>query len=91
MNELAWAVLIGASAFRLWRLVTWDAITEPIRTRLIKHEKLDRLAEFLYCAWCIGFWYCVIMSAFLTDNFMDFVVVTLASSTVAGLLSKLEN
>lgn len=64
-------ILLALGAMRLTRLVGWDTITDPIRSRLTGHHhgshtkqgprdgsRYDRPAWmlFLTCPWCLGFW-----------------------------------
>jgi hypothetical protein len=44
-------VIVTAAAARIWWLFAKDDITEPIRLRL--HW---RIADWLGCPWCAGFW-----------------------------------
>ena len=53
-------VLLAAAAYRIFRLLAFDTITERWRERLL--EKIDREADdpkwrtFVTCPWCAGFW-----------------------------------
>jgi hypothetical protein len=68
-------VLLALGAMRLTRLVGWDSITDPIRSRLTGHHhgshrnrgkrvgsNVDRPTWmlFLTCPWCLGFWISVV-------------------------------
>jgi Protein of unknown function (DUF1360) len=60
------ALILVLGAYRLWMLVAKDAITAPWRTRVLGYEDTGarnrwpnphkRLAEFVHCPWCLGFW-----------------------------------
>jgi len=67
-----WAfVLLALGAMRVTRLIGWDSITDPIRSRITGHHhghhtnkgrragsRVDRPTWmlFLTCPWCLGFW-----------------------------------
>jgi hypothetical protein len=48
------AVLIALTAYRLWRLVALDTVTERLRFRLLP-EGTTRWV-FVTCPWCLGTW-----------------------------------
>lgn len=53
------ALLLLAAAYRLWRLVAYDTITEGLRTSVLDRldmKQHDRWSAFLFCPWCLGFW-----------------------------------
>ena len=69
MNVPDWwtLALLGLAAFRVFRLLGMDTILDELRLRLVglrgwKEGQLtpasyrSRLAEFLICPWCLGFW-----------------------------------
>lgn len=47
------AALIALAAYRLWRLIAEDEITDPLRDRLLGNEWASKLVE---CPWCLGAW-----------------------------------
>lgn len=51
MSDALLFVLLVLGAFRLWRLVGKDDITEPLRRPLP-----NLLLKGLTCAWCAGTW-----------------------------------
>jgi hypothetical protein len=65
MSGLDLVILILA-AYRLWMLIAKDSITQPWRVRLLSYDDTGgmnrwpnphrRLAEFVHCPWCLGFW-----------------------------------
>lgn len=65
MTGLTLVILI-LGAYRVWMLIAKDAITQPIRTRVLGYSddgKRNRwpkphktLAELVHCPWCLGFW-----------------------------------
>ena len=61
-------VILSLGAWRLWRVLSTDEILDIPRDRLlgtsqlsggVTHYKRKRLAAFLGCAWCSGFWIAV--------------------------------
>lgn len=53
-ESLVLAVLLALAAWRLWRLVALDFITEGLRERLVP-EGTTRFT-FVNCPWCLGTW-----------------------------------
>ncbi|MES2179862.1 MAG: DUF1360 domain-containing protein [Gemmatimonadota bacterium] len=50
-----WAfLLLVLAAYRTWRLLALDTITDPIRHRFVRAE--SKTEEFLQCPYCFGFW-----------------------------------
>lgn len=53
-------LLLALAAFRLWRLIAFDVVTERLRRRMITRQRLfadpGNAAEFVQCPWCLGFW-----------------------------------
>jgi hypothetical protein len=47
------ALLLGLAAWRTWRLVANDDLTEPLRERYLKNEKV---LDFVECPYCLGAW-----------------------------------
>lgn len=97
---LFYAILVGLGAFRLWRILAEDSITEPIRYRI--YDRASRagwegrawnfVADLISCVWCIGFWYAGALSWLVADlegyNPAEFAIVWLAGSTIAGATRK---
>lgn len=92
-------VIVALGAFRLTRLVGWDTITAPLRTRLLGADDSGKptraaprwgAAGFVHCAWCVGFW--VSVAAFAAWEFQPdatlIVMTPLALSAVVGVVSK---
>lgn len=48
------AVLIALTAYRIWRLVALDAVTDSLRLRFVPPASKREL--FLECPWCLGTW-----------------------------------
>lgn len=47
------SVVVGMVSYRLFRLLSVDSITEPLRARLPSWAWVE---ELWGCAWCLGFW-----------------------------------
>lgn len=45
-------------AWRVWRIVAVDTITEPLRARFLFRDGRgwEWFAELVTCPWCLGFW-----------------------------------
>lgn len=43
--------LLGLAAYRTWRIVGEDTITEWLRTRMSTSVR-----NFVSCSWCLGLW-----------------------------------
>lgn len=73
MNVPGWweTVLLALAAYRVWRLVALDDITEPLRAFLVGSDDDDpedpigteveggyweALDDFIACPFCLGFW-----------------------------------
>lgn len=64
------ALLLALAAYRLWRLIAEDDVFDRPRRWLLRlgdwrdgqaapPAYRDRLAEFITCPWCLGFWLAV--------------------------------
>lgn len=63
-------ILLALIAYRLWRLLAEDDILEIPRRKLVRlatdweegdsvpREYREKLALFIICPWCAGFWVC---------------------------------
>ncbi len=61
-------ILLSLAAFRTWRLVADDDITDPLKRYVTALPKAwhdpdplpanyrQRLMDFIECPWCLGFW-----------------------------------
>lgn len=93
-----WSLVIGLVAFRLYRLTGIDDITEPLHGRINAAASRNRvaswIAELISCPWCIGLWFSAGAAAagWHLDVFTPYeaVMVTLAGSTVCGLVARAE-
>lgn len=97
MNLAIWMVIIGLSAFRIWRLLAIDTITEPLHGRInaMTTPAGQWLNQLWSCAWCLGFW----ISAALTGavwwtmapySIGEAIMITFAASTIVGFVARLD-
>ena len=61
MNALAYALLIGLASYAIWRFISVDVLTKPIRKKLFTEEHLEHkfyqwMKIWLQCPWCAGAW-----------------------------------
>ncbi len=49
-------VILVAAVYRVFRLIAFDTITDGVRARLFKGDRLPGLQLFIECPWCAGFW-----------------------------------
>ena len=87
MSDLAaLTILIAVAAFRLWRLASYDLIAQPIRKRMLYNRA--RLADFVDCPWCLGFWLtgAVTLSVDACMSVPLPVLVWLAASGIVGVV-----
>lgn len=98
--------LLTVAAFRIYRLIAMDTLLDIPRGWLVglggwregqpvPAGYRQRLAEFLVCPWCLGFWICgALLSVFCaTTEWLDwfgFAVTWLAMSAGVGLLAQLD-
>jgi hypothetical protein len=93
---LAYAVLIGLAAYRLFRMGALDTIFDRPREWLYDREgqPWEFLADLVYCPWCIGWWCSGLLSGLVSWHesygWVSFVLLWCASSTVCGLVKRLD-
>jgi hypothetical protein len=100
-----WAfTLLALAAFRTFRLLAKDTILDPPRAKLLRlakdwkpgdkipKEYRGKLAEFMVCPWCLGFWICVVwwIAWQIWDHGTLVAASLMALSAVVGLLAKLD-
>ncbi len=52
--------LLALAAYRVWRLLAEDSITDKIRWRIYKATgSREWFIEFVSCPWCLGAWVAV--------------------------------
>lgn len=94
----AWSIAAGLAAYRIYRLIARDSITEPFHGRINAASNSSRLAywinELLNCPWCLGFWISTALAVvgYLLGHLdpVEAIIVALAASTVAGLASRVD-
>lgn len=93
---LIWSILVGVAAFRAWRILATDSITEPIRHWAFQRtSRVWRwIVDLFMCPWCIGFWYSAAGSGLLlyvgVIRPWEFLLVWLVASAVCGLIAKFD-
>jgi hypothetical protein len=83
-------LLLSLGAFRLTRLVTADAITEPLRQKIwSKFPPNTFLGYLITCNWCFGMYISILFALgyFLVPTVMYVVSLVLSISAVIGLIS----
>lgn len=95
---MTWFTLLvdAVATYRLARLVSADAITEPIRNRIIFKRNGDPREwweELLGCRWCVGIWigFGVMAARALLPEVWEWPAYALAIATAAPLLAGLED
>lgn len=92
MPDLLLYLLAALTTYRLTRLVTADAITEPLR--VWADTKSAKFGYLLSCDWCLSMWFAPSVSVGVLvwgDNrVVQAVVLALSLSTVTGMMSVLE-
>ncbi|QPO17090.1 membrane protein [Gordonia phage Lilbeanie] len=86
-------ILTIVAVARLTRLVVADAITYPIRARIVLWTgEESRLTYFVTCSWCVSIWLGAGVAAaaywFADDRWWLYVVLALAASYVAGVANR---
>lgn len=91
------ALLIGFAAYRVYRIIGMDQITEPLRAPLLARD--DRqpyrwIMDLITCPWCNGWWITGAAALALGHLYgwhpVEGVMVWFAASTVCGFLGKLD-
>jgi hypothetical protein len=67
------AVILALGVYRIWMLIAKDSITQPWRERILSYDDNGnmnrwphphrRIALFVHCPWCLGFWLSLAASA----------------------------
>lgn len=89
-------LLDALAAFRLTRLVTEDAITEPLRKRIVAQSYAapggigSKVHKLIECPWCAGFWISagVIVARAAAPRAWEPVARVLALSAAVGLIAE---
>jgi hypothetical protein len=84
-DNVGFLVVAGLAAFRIWVLLASDGITAPLRAQLSA-----RVAGWLTCPWCAGFWIAVAVFLILREwgdvEWVEIVTMIFALSGLVGLL-----
>lgn len=100
--DLLGLVVIALGVWRFWRIISTDTVLDWPRDRLlgtktlaggVTHYGHKRLAEFLGCPWCLGWWFCLAAFAawhwWSKDNTV-LIATPFALSAGVGLLTQLD-
>lgn len=102
--DLLGLLVLSLGAWRVWRILSTDVVLDWPRDRILGatqplaggpiHYTRPRLAEFVGCPWCLGWW--IALGAFAawhwwskTDSVL--IAIPFALSTVIGLLTLLDD
>ena len=89
--------LLALAAYRVWRIIAVDQITEPIRIRTIFRSGpvWSWLEDLVTCPWCLGWWLsgvaAVVYVAALGLSGWWVWLLWPAVSCVVGFLGKLDD
>lgn len=86
---IAWVLVLGLAAYRIWRLVALDSITQRLRESTID-EGPEWVGQLLYCPWCLGSWV-AFAATWLADVVIGVpapVAVALGAAVVVGALGE---
>lgn len=87
--------LYGLATYRLSRFVTRDELFSGIRNRLWKRfpPESTKLGYWLTCVWCVSVWASslLVISRIIIPEATNIVVIVLALSAIAGLLTAYED
>jgi hypothetical protein len=76
--------LLSLAAYRLWRLIAQDTISEPARDLLPA-----RVREPVECPWCAGSWVTFIVAVAMRRRLpTPWPVAALAAASVVGFLGE---
>jgi hypothetical protein len=87
-------VILALATFRLTRLITRDVITESLRNKVWKKypPESSKVGYLFTCEWCMSIWTASLLyGCFIITSVTVIVVVPLALSAVAGLLTAYED
>lgn len=82
---IVWSLVLGVAAYRLWRLVGEDAISEPMREKLTGWP-----LKLVSCPWCLGSWIAFGLT-WATDAAIGLpapFLVGLCAATVVGFIGE---
>lgn len=101
-HDLLGLIVLTLGAWRVWRIISTDTVLDPIRDRIlgpsslaggVTHYRRKKLAEFVGCPWCLGFW--LALGAFAAWHWWSkddsvLIAIPLAASAGLGLLTNLD-
>lgn len=76
-------IVVALAAYRLWKLVAEDLISQRLRDRLS-----DRAVEFVACPWCLGFWISLIVVVVAANWEIPITLSVFAVSAIVGMLGE---
>lgn len=78
-------VLLALAAFRTWKLIGHDDLTEPLRKKLS-----GKTLELVECPWCLGSWVALAWSLAwaLAPDATTYAAVPLAVAALVGLIGQ---
>jgi hypothetical protein len=97
----AWVtIILLAAAFRIWRLLAEDFILDRPRHWIVNLPRnwkegdaipknyREKLAEFINCPWCFGFWISIAVWGLwqINEHWTEVLCVPLAISAGVGLV-----
>ena len=94
---LAYTLVIGLAAFRIYRIAGVDSITEPFHGRLnASRGRVGQwFSELVSCPWCIGFWASCALTALGwwagLFTWQEAIVIALAASTICGITGSIDS
>ncbi len=101
-HDLLGLIIVTLGAWRAWRVISTDTILDWPRDRIlgtitlaggVTHYKRKHLADFVGCAWCLGFWLALGAAAawhwWSKDNTV-LISIPLAASAAIGLITNLD-
>lgn len=88
-------VALSLAAFRVWRLIGRDSITEPVRDWIgDRFKPTSKLLELLTCSWCLGTWI-ALLATFAVHHWLvtlepHWLLWAVAVAGVVGLLGLID-
>jgi hypothetical protein len=92
IDDVLWQALqfgfLTLAAYRLWRLIGMDGITEPFREQMRHGAVPGKVMELIECPWCLGSWMSFGVFAVATAYASVWLPVAqaLAAATLVGLI-----
>lgn len=94
MPDLLQFTILALATYRLTRLITRDVITEGFRNWFWNKfpPESRKMGYLLTCEWCLSIWTgSLLYACFIITSVTVIVVVPLALSAIAGLLTAYED